>query len=516
MVVNSTLMAAILGLIIAIVCALRAFGWNAQGQTLYKFFLLEGKLKLRGFVGAVVAANLSLGNFIVFITTWGYLFGFTGILFFIANIGMNFVGFRYFFPKYREYIEAADNNGTIHDYLARAYGRDAHSVAALRIRVVASVVTIVCLSLAMLFELSIAVQLLSPQSPVEKMYLFGGLALLVGFFSANGGMKTLVDSDIANALLLTLGTFVLIGFIGYFSFSRNLSPLSVWHSVADARAGVAQLGFPNILTILVIGSGWMLVAMDQWQRVCASRSFSISLRGMVFYFFILSFFGVAFGLWGAFDKNVMPTLLGAAQSKLSGSNNPLLDIAALPTQDVMAHFAAMFIVSGLVFAAVSTVNTFLTVCSHSLTTDVLATLTTRREMQELSPEQDKLFVGIARIAIVTFTFALIALYGLFTFAGLFDDPLNFFFITYSVQFALLAPMVFSAIGEAHRPSAIAAFVSIAVGFVVALGYGFGCWWQVHINAPPFLVFDANTWLSLTPIATLLAGLIPLSISVSRR
>ena len=31
--------------------------------TVYRFFLLDGKLKLGGFVSTILAANLSLGNF---------------------------------------------------------------------------------------------------------------------------------------------------------------------------------------------------------------------------------------------------------------------------------------------------------------------------------------------------------------------------------------------------------------------------------------------------------------------
>jgi hypothetical protein len=111
--------------LLGVICVVDARRWNSLGRmTLYRFFLLDGKLRLVGFVATMTAANLSIGNFLVFIASWGYLFGPVGIFWFLVNLVMNVVGFRLFFPAYKSYIEDHGNSGTIHDYLSGAFSQD--------------------------------------------------------------------------------------------------------------------------------------------------------------------------------------------------------------------------------------------------------------------------------------------------------------------------------------------------------------------------------------------------------
>lgn len=511
---TTTTMAFGLGFIVVLICVLDAFIWHRKGsQTLYRFFLMDGKLRLPGFIGTIVAANLSLGNFIVFICTWGYTFGFAGIVFFVCNLFLNVLGFVLFLPAFRSYIEDRSNNGTIHDYLSRAYGGDPHSTTAARIRFSASLVTVVCLSLAMVFELSLAVELLHPANLTQTIYLFGCLAGLIAFFTAYGGFRTLIASDIANAGILALGLICLIFFVFKFSMAANTAPMHVSLTVQDIK----NLGWPNIVSILLIGSGWMLVAMDQWQRTCASRSFRVTFRGMIVYFFILSLFAVTFATWGAFDHSILPNLLsGQASKSLAGSTNPLMDIAALPVIGD-GKFVVMFILSGLVFAAVSTTNTFLNVCSHSLTTDVLVGSFSHKEMGELSEKQNRLYVGIGRAVIIAISSTLVVAFALLTESGLLKDPLSFFFITYSVQFALLAPMILSILPMRFRPTPSTALASIYIGFAVALIVGFGSWLLGRPGGPASIFGLApSDWGTLTPVVTVLVGFVPLLTGIGRR
>lgn len=474
---------------------------------------MDGKLRLPGFVGTIVAANLSLGNFIVFICTWGYTFGFAGIVFFLCNLFLNVLGFVLFLPAFRSYIEDRANNGTIHDYLSRAYGGDPHGRSASRIRLSASLVTVVCLSLAMVFELSLAVQLLHPVGLSQTIVLFVCLAALIAFFTAYGGFRTLITSDIANATILAIGLVCLVGLIVKFSLAAHAVPLHLSLTAQDVK----NLGWPNIVSILLIGSGWMLVAMDQWQRACASRSYTVTFRGMFIYFFILAAFAVTFATWGAFDHTMLPTLLGKqAASSLAGATNPLMDIAALPVSIGFEQILVMFIVSGLVFAAVSTTNTFLNVCSHSLTTDVLVGSIAHKEMGELTDKQNRTYIRIGRAVIIAIALLISIVFSLFIRTGLLKDPLSFFFITYSVQFALLAPMALSVLPARLRPPATVAFFSICLGFVVALGVGFGAWMLMEANSPAVLGLAPSDWETLTPVVTVLVGLVPLLLTIGRR
>ena len=82
----------------------------------------------------------------------------------LRNLVMNVVGFRLFFPRCKKYIESHDNNGTIHDFLATAYAAGTKSRSAAAIRLSASLVTVVGLLFAIVFELSLAVELFRPTS----------------------------------------------------------------------------------------------------------------------------------------------------------------------------------------------------------------------------------------------------------------------------------------------------------------------------------------------------------------
>src|ERR1039458_8675379 len=102
---SALLFTALFSSIIAVGCIVDAYSWNSKArQTLYRFFLVEGQLKLPFYTAALVAANLSVGNFIVFIAIWGYKFGVAGVICFIINLALNVAGFAIFFPRFRTYI----------------------------------------------------------------------------------------------------------------------------------------------------------------------------------------------------------------------------------------------------------------------------------------------------------------------------------------------------------------------------------------------------------------------------
>lgn len=506
-------MAFLLGALGVTICLVDATIYQRRGMlTLYRFFLEDGKLELPGFVSTIVAANLSLGNFIVFICTWGYNFGFAGIFFFVINLAMNVIGFLVFLKRFKPYIEDRFNNGTIHDYLSQTYGGEVHPRKAGVIRTGASVVTVTGLVFAMVFELSLAVQLLHPKDMLESLYYFGCLAALIALFTAYGGFRTLIASDIVNATILTTGLVLLLIFLIRYSVAAGTAPVVVSLTIKDIR----NIGWPSIVSIMLIGSGWMLVAMDQWQRTCASRSYKITFNGMLAYFGLLALFAITFGTWGAFDHRLMPTILGpAAAAQLQGSTNPLLDISRFPINLTYGQYALTFIVSGLVFAGVSTTNTFLNVCSHSLTTDVLVSSLVHKEIGELTLEQNRLYVGLGRGIIILIASTLLVVFAVLSAFRLMRDPLSFFYIAYSIQFALLAPMVFSAVPLKYRPGSTSALLSLGVGFAFALGVGFGAWFLAQGSNPVIVWVKASDWQTLTPVATFVAGSIPLVFGLRR-
>jgi phage-related holin len=168
-------------------------------------------------------------------------------------------------------------------------------------------------------------------------------------------------------------------------------------------------------------------------------------------------------------------------------------------------------ITGLVFAAVSTTNTFLNVLSHSLTSDVIVGLIARRDLHSFSPETDRFLVSLARSIIVSVVALLVVLYAVFTQTGLLRDPLSFFYIAYSIQFALLAPMAMSAVPRSWRAGAKSVILSLALGFIAALVVGFGSWLLLQGESQPVLYLMPGDWLTLAPVVTLIIGLVPLVI-----
>jgi Na+/proline symporter len=273
---------------------------------------------------------------------------------------------------------------------------------------------------------------------------------------------------------------------------------------------------PSIISILVIGSGWMLVAMDQWQRTCASRSYTVSVRGILFYLVLLMLFAIVFAVWGAFDANVLPNLLPEAMKKqLVGADNPLLDLSLIPVSSELERVILLVVIAGLVFAATSTTNTFLNVCSHSLTSDILMTVRSHKNFASLTTAENRLFVGLGRAVIISIPAILMLIFAGVTIGRFEVDALSYFFIVYSVQFALLAPMVMSALPGNIRPSANAALSGILIGFVVSLVFGIGSWFVMQATSDPILGMVPGDWLTLTPVITILCSAVPLIWGVKR-
>ncbi|HEX8527585.1 hypothetical protein [Allosphingosinicella sp.] len=467
--------------------------------------MLDGKLQPKGFILTISAANLSLGNFIIFIAIWGYNFGATGLAVFLVNLLLNVVGFLLYLKVFRTYIEDRANSGTIHEYISTSYCRRGQERLCLIARLFASIVTVSGLALAILFELSLAVSLLQPRGILDSLYIFAGLAALIGLFTANGGFRTLFVSDGFNACLLGIGAVGLVILMWHYSHATGLAP----YAEGVSFDGLRRIGLPAVISICVIGFGWMLVAMDQWQRACASRSYNTTWLGTSRYLIVVAAAAAVFATWGAFAANVLPTALPDAT--LSGGANPLADITLLAQSGSWGSVLALAAITGLVFAAVATTNTFLNVLSHSLTSDVLVGILARRGLHSFSPDTDRFLVSVARVLIVSVVALLIVLFAVFSNAGLMRDPLSFFFIAYSLQFALMGPMIVSAVPKGYRPGGWSVNASLVVGFLAAIFVGFGSWAHMQRQGADILGLPPVDWLTLAPVVTVFVGLLPLII-----
>jgi Na+/proline symporter len=495
--------------ILFVVCLVDLPFARKRNRSLHGYFLLNGELRLPGFVATILSANLSIGNFVIFVASWGYLFGWGGIFWFTVNLLLNIIGYLLFLPVFRGYIEASTNSGTLHEFLAIAFATDLEPYQR-RIRFLASATTITGLLFAIVFELHLGTVLLAPLLGVNPVILFSLFAILICLYSAIGGFHTLVFTDFLQSAAIIVGSAIIIptllGAIHDSSAAANVYPLNLQ---------ALNIGVPNILGICLIGTGWFLVAMDQWQRSCATRSAERTRKGMILYFLIISAFGVLFGLVGMFARLMIEGRLPAANAgQFSKGANPLNDFFLYAAIDptVSPVIFALFAVA-LIACATSTANTFLIVSGHSFVTDVLIAVAKKTSIHQLSAEQEKGYLSVARASITGMAAFVIVIWVILATAGLLSDPLNFFFIAYSIQFALLAPMLFTRLPVRLYPSPRGVFVSVLVGVIGAIGVGFGLWCLTQRGDPSLLFgLKASEWLPLTPLITTVLGIIPLALS----
>jgi Na+/proline symporter len=501
-------------LFLVIICLLDLPIAARYNRTLGGFFLMNGKLKLPGFVASILSANLSIGNFLVFIAAWGYAFGWGGLFWFTVNLVLNVVAYVFFIPAFRSYIEDHSNSGTIHEFLAETFAGPIGEPFSRRIRLVASATTIVGLLFAVVFELHLATQVIAPLVHLNTVLVFVVLTALICIYSGIGGFHTLVFTDITQSIAMIVGTLALLPIF------KSLQSLPTTISLTAAyplSLSALNIGWPSILGICVIGSGWFLVAMDQWQRTCATRDSVRTRLGMTWYLVSIAGFGILFGLLGMFVKTALtPALSESLSGQLSNGANPLTDIFLAAQVTAVPTFLFALVAIALLAAAMSTANTFLIVSGHSFVSDLLVAVTRRSSINQLPLEVDRAFVAIARAVIIGMGVFVIAAWILLTSRGLMADPLTFFFIAYSIQFALLAPMVFARLPLRMRPAAPAVFVSLCVGFLGSLVFGFGFWAAQQKGVLSLAGIAVGDCVALTPVLTWLLGSAVLLISLPLR
>lgn len=264
-------------------------------------------------------------------------------------------------------------------------------------------------------------------------------------------------------------------------------------------------GWTGILSILGVTAGWYLVSMDTWQRACSSRDSRIASRGICYGTGIFLLGILAFTLIGAYDHLCLSHALTAQQESLfSGGWNPLTDfylfIDRLPTwgPSLMGFIAVAFVMAGL-----STSDTFLIVCGHSFVSDLLVGVGQHRSLGRLTGPQSRLFMGIARAVIVLMGVLVMLLFFLLRALGLLENPLALFYLAYSIQFALLAPVVASVWRRKPAPSVVLTALLVAVGVAVAWGFGFALAGKAGVQQ--FVGLSIDEWIYFAPLPPIAVG-----------
>jgi len=489
--------------ILVIICLIDLPRARRINQTLYGFFLVNGSLKLRGFIASVLSANLSIGNFLIFVTVWGYTFGWGGIFWFVVNLLFNVFSYLLFMPAFRSYIEDSNNSGTIHEFLSSTFASVNGNNYSRRIRLISSATTITGLLFAIVFELHLSAEIAATILNFDPIVIFAVMTAIICIYSGIGGFHTLVFTDITQSFAMIAGLIAVIPIL----FSLNSLPTAnnIFATYPLSLQSL-NIGMPAILGICIIGSGWFLVAMDQWQRTCATRDSKRTRNGMIWYFVSISGFAVVFGLVGMITKSALyPSLPLSLSNSFSQGLNPLTDLFLGSNLEGAPVYLYAIVGVALMAAAMSTANTFLIVCGHSFVSDVLIALSKNIPIGSLSNIDSKSFVAIARSSIIGMGVLVVAIWLALINFRLMVDPYNFFFIAYSVQFGLLAPMVVSRLPKRYWPSADAIFLSIVVGFISSIVLGFGLWSLIQKGLKTMAGVGMIDWLTLTPVLTFFIG-----------
>lgn len=466
------------------------------------FFLMDRTLSLPLFVVSMLAANLSIGNFLIFAAIWGYAFGWGGLFWFLINLALNALIYFLFVPKFRWYLDDKTNAGTVHEFLALSFGGNGHWQN--RIRVIAATATIAGLLFAIVFELHITAGILAVYLKVDPITLFLTLTALICLYSAIGGFHSLVVTDVLNSLVMLAGGCVIVFILWTL---KGPHPAASILRVFPFSLESLNIGLWNIVSICALGGGWFLVAMDQWQRTCAMDRPKQTGLGMGLYCLCIVMFAILYSFVGVFDRTLLiPQLpIGAV---VSGGSNPLSDLFLTKSIPAVGPALLGVLAIAMFSAAMSTANTFLIVCGHSFSSDVWA-----RKFDGCADNNSQTAIlDVGRSSIVGMGGFIIGTWLALNLFGLLQAPIRFFFVAYSVQFALLAPLVCVRLPDKLKPSGSAVYYSVWVGIFVSLLWGLGSCLYLHLFSPNATEIQKDTPIVLTPVITWASGTLALVVA----
>lgn len=492
---------------------------RVKSKRVQGFFLCEGNLKSAPFLGTLCMSNFSLGNMIFLSLIWGYLYGVSGVIWLSLGFALAaavYVLFIKRFSAFREYMENRDNSGSIHEYLEQQFQRNRSDSTARKIRYLASAATILCLLIALTLEIYLASTILSPIIGQDSTTTFIVLTALICVYSSMGGFWAVIKTDALQGIMLILGVVA----VGVIAYRLKLPPGEYWPAYdvneVNLRTIVTHVlyapGWKGIVSIIGVTFAWYLVSMDTWQRACATRSSSTVARGTIIATVILIVGIVVFCLIGMYDKlYILPSLTAANEGLHSAGYNPAKDLFLLGDQvSALGRGLLGFVAVAFLAAGLSTADTFLIVCGHSFTSDLMVRLNKGATFGALEESRSQLLAGIGRAAVVA-----MGLFVMFTFwvvksIGLLDDPLALFYVAYSIQFSLMVPVFLSVRKTRTDPGTI--LVMIILSIVVCLVWGFGTAIGARHGFTGFWGLNAQEMIYFSPLPPMIVGLLVLGAS----
>lgn len=492
-----------------VLLAFAARDYRKASRSISSYFLLDGKLQFGPFVATYLATNWSLGNLVWFSAMLGYFYGFSYMIVLLVGYLVMIIVYFSYLPRFQSYIEDRRNVGSVHEYISIAYLRPSGGESS-PLRLLTSISTVLGLLVALVLEMYLAATLLNATLGISVPNIMVGMIILISLYTALSGFWSVVVTDVVQALIQVVAFIALVcffvGFTGAFKGYEE-------HYSLDPSMMLADFGWAGTLSIFVIVAAFYLVTMDTWQRSAATRSFETTKWGMITST-ILVFLsnGVFVGL-GMFDNLFIQTNFQSFGGlEHSAGNNPLADLFLLGALDNgMVDFALGIIAIALLMAAISTADTLLIVCGHSFVSDAIIGAAWGETYGSLNPTENRTAVSLARSTVVIVGLLVIATWKFLEWVGALFDPLTLFFISYSLQYVLLAPVLFSKLTD--RPSSSAALAAVMGGLLASLVSGFGGFVASAHGIESVVGLGPSEWTQLSPVFTAFAGILVLAICV---
>lgn len=465
----------ITSLVLTIVLCVLGFIAFRRRATLSQFYLEDGKVTKRGpIIGTLVATNLSLGNFIFVLPVFGFYGGLSALwLVLVVNL-LAPIGFLVFSNRFRPFIEDRSNSGTVHQFIADNTRSPKFSISYKYLRTIASFATVSCLVLALVLEMHFAAILLNQLMGMNELVVFACLVFVVCLYTAAGGFRAVLTTDSVQALAGILGTCVLIGFMGWILFwspafsSVSLKDMAIAYGPLSSH--LVGVGWPTIVGFAFIGFGWAVVGMDNWQRCCATRAVDISRQSVVIGFVLVGILAVLWTGLGIVVRLYLLPAAGATGISFQGGENPVMDVFALHAMTpTFASVALGVLGAALLMAGVSTADTFYTVASHSIVSDLVVGGGRGRDYGDLPTDESQRLTWIGRGVIMLLGVCSIIVWLIAKRYGLLTRAADLFFVAYSVQYALFAPILW--LGVRRSLGTTVATVAIVAGAITAIGLG---------------------------------------------
>lgn len=447
--------------------------WESRSvRTPLQFFLADRSLKPLGFVGTIISTNAAVANVFFLYVLYGYLFGIGalvwGFLFWCAT----FMAFWWLLKtRLRNEILHWD---TLHEFLGASFNNSR------AFRAIAALTTIACFIIALssevvvgsnVFQLFTAQKVSDPSTINLGIPLF--LSIVVAIYISLGGFKATIRTDIFQAILITIALIPL----AYWSLPY------LWQSATSASLEDFTL-LPGHLAFVAFTFmswlAWSPVAMDMWQRCTASKQVEIPLKWIplsLIFFLLYSIIPVSVGIAIRFiDPSTFQTMpaLAFLEHLINSNSGDLLPVLGLA-----------FILTGLAAGILSTIDTFLLVCSQSLVTDVFTPFRYNKRVSELDEQQSRRALLLGRFFI--WIIPIIAIPVFLTAIRLGHNMVLIFnYVAYSCPLVLLPSVLASVFWKGRLKSTLSAIASTVISFSIVLyasfTFGFAVYEHPEIQA----------------------------------